>query len=88
MTPADYPHPTLNGTVTGGAVIWNGSAWVNTLVDTVAATRILAKHGSGSPNGAVTGSVGDLYTRSDGGAGSTLYVKESGAGTNTGWVAK
>ena len=43
--------------------------------------------GAGSPEGAVTASVGSLYTRTDGGAGTTLYVKESGAG-NTGWVAK
>jgi len=28
-----------------------------------------------------------MYTRTDGGAGTTLYVKESGT-ANTGWVAK
>lgn len=45
--------------------------------------------GTGNPNGAVKGAVGSIYTRLDGGAGSTLYVKESGdATTNTGWVAK
>lgn len=43
--------------------------------------------GAGSPEGAVTAPVGSLFTRTDGGAGTTLYVKESGAG-NTGWVAK
>jgi hypothetical protein len=43
--------------------------------------------GTGSPEGAVTAPVGSMYTRADGGAGSTLYIKESGAG-NTGWVAK
>ena len=43
--------------------------------------------GSGSPEGVVTAAVGALYTRTDGGANTTLYVKESGAG-NTGWVAK
>lgn len=31
--------------------------------------------------------VGSLFTRTDGGASTTLYVKESGTG-NTGWVAK
>jgi len=41
----------------------------------------------GSPEGAVTASIGSLFTRTDGGAGTTLYVKESGTG-NTGWVAK
>ena len=42
---------------------------------------------SGDPEGSVTAGVGSLYTRTDGGTGSTLYVKESGTG-NTGWVAK
>jgi len=44
--------------------------------------------GVGAPNGAVTASVGALYLRLDGGAATTLYVKESGANTNSGWVAK
>lgn len=44
--------------------------------------------GNGSPEGAVSAVVGSLYTRVDGGAGTTLYVKESGGGGNTGWVAK
>lgn len=43
--------------------------------------------GAGSPEGAVSAPVGSMYTRTDGGAGSTLYVKESGTG-NTGWAAK
>lgn len=43
--------------------------------------------GTGSPEGAVTAPVGSLFTRTDGGASTTLYVKESGTG-NTGWVAK
>lgn len=43
--------------------------------------------GTGTPEGSVTAPVGSLYTRTDGGAGTTLYVKESGSG-NTGWVAK
>lgn len=43
--------------------------------------------GANTPEGAVTAPVGSLYTRTNGGAGTTLYVKESGTG-NTGWVAK
>lgn len=42
--------------------------------------------GSGSPEGAVTAVVGSMYMRTDGGANTTLYVKESGSG-NTGWAA-
>lgn len=43
--------------------------------------------GTGSPAGVVTAPVGSLYLRGDGGANTTLYVKESGTGTS-GWVAK
>ncbi len=43
--------------------------------------------GAGSPEGAVTAPVGSLYSRTDGGAGTSLYIKESGSG-NTGWVGK
>lgn len=43
--------------------------------------------GTGTPEGAVTATVGSLFTRTDGGASTTLYIKESGTG-NTGWVAK
>lgn len=44
-------------------------------------------YGSGSPEGVVAANVGSLYLRTDGGTGTTLYVKESGTG-KTGWVAK
>lgn len=45
------------------------------------------RRGAGTPEGAVTAPVGAVFVRSDGGASTTLYVKESGTG-NTGWVAK
>jgi hypothetical protein len=43
--------------------------------------------GAGSPEGVVTAPVGSLYSRSDGGLLTSLYVKESGSG-NTGWIGK
>lgn len=43
--------------------------------------------GLGSPEAVVTASVGAVYRRLDGGTSTTFYVKESGANTNTGWVA-
>ena len=58
--------------VYSNAVVVGGLAWTS---------------GAGSPEGVVTAPVGSLYTRNNGGAGTTLYVKESGSG-NTGWVAK
>jgi hypothetical protein len=44
-------------------------------------------HGLGSPEGVLAAGVGSIYSRTDGGAGTSFYVKESGTG-NTGWVAK
>jgi hypothetical protein len=43
--------------------------------------------GTGSPEGVLTAVVGSMWMRTDGGTGTTLYVKETGTG-NTGWVAK
>lgn len=51
------------------------------------AGTVIWTSGTGSPEGSVTAAIGSLYTRTDGGASTTLYVKESGTG-NTGWVAK
>lgn len=42
--------------------------------------------GYGSPEGVVTAPIASMFFRLDGGAGTTLYVKESGTG-NTGWAA-
>lgn len=50
------------------------------------ATNVRITSGSGSPEGVVSAPVGSEYHRTDGGTGTTLYIKESGSG-NTGWVA-
>lgn len=46
----------------------------------------LMQTGAGTPEGAVTGNICDFYLRTNGSAGTILYIKESGTG-NTGWVA-
>jgi len=43
--------------------------------------------GTGSPEGVLSARVGSLYSRLDGGANTTFYVKESGTDA-TGWVGK
>lgn len=53
----------------------------------LAAVLSMLHTGTGSPESVLTATVGHVYLRSDGGAGTTLYVKESGSG-NTGWVGK
>jgi hypothetical protein len=44
--------------------------------------------GAGTPLGNVVADRGTLYLRTDGGAGTTLYVKEDNDATALGWVAK
>jgi len=44
--------------------------------------------GNVTPNGNIVGNPGDVYLNRTGGAGVTFWVKESGVGTNTGWVGK
>lgn len=51
------------------------------------AGNVIWTSGTGTPEGAVTAVVGSMFTRTDGGSATTLYVKETGTG-NTGWVAK
>lgn len=65
-------------------VTYTGSTWVVTASGSLT-PRVLS--GVGTPEAVVAAPVGTLFTRSDGGASTTLYVKESGTG-NTGWVAK
>lgn len=43
--------------------------------------------GNGAPENVITAPIGSMYLRANGGASTTLYVKESGTG-NTGWIAK
>jgi len=52
---------------------------------TVTATH-LRRRGSGTPEGVVPASPGSVFYRTDGGASSSFYVKETGTG-NTGWRA-
>ncbi len=56
------------------------------VTDSTTFTRIMT--GNGTPEGNVTSDVGSIWLRKDGGSGTTLYVKESGTNSNTGWVAK
>lgn len=53
----------------------------------VTVNGVTQRSGAGSPEGVVTAVPGSLFFRTDGGAGATFYVKETGTG-NTGWIAK
>lgn len=71
--------PISGGTMTGPIGIGNAS-------DSMSAVVQILK-GTSSPEGSVTAPAGSIFVDISGGAGTTLYVKESGAG-NTGWAAK
>lgn len=45
------------------------------------------KFGTGSPAAVVVADRGTIYMRTDGGASTTMYIKESGDGTSAGWRA-
>ena len=44
--------------------------------------------GAGSPAGVIVANRGALFLRTDGGAGTSMYVKEADDGLATGWAAK
>jgi hypothetical protein len=52
----------------------------------ITSTTPQVSSGTGTPEGAVTAPPGSIFLRTDGAAGTTLYVKETGTG-NTGWTA-
>ena len=87
--------PKSGGTVGIAAGTFQSSDTVLHRSDGIASSGMLqltggptVRVGTGAPGGVVAGYIGDLYLRSDGGASTTLYVKESGAGTSAGWVGK
>lgn len=76
---AAFDRGTLNGTwYDNYSITFGGTTW---------ASKMNVIQGTGTPEGVVTAAIGALFVRTDGGAGTTLYVKESGTG-NTGWVGK
>lgn len=81
----------LSATVASGVVLETGIALE---ADAVTVESVLDKNDptvgvffiTGDPEGALTAGIGSLALREDGGAGTTVYIKESGTG-NTGWKA-
>jgi hypothetical protein len=49
---------------------------------------IPAYTGTGNPNNVITAPIGSIYSNLSGGVNQTLWIKESGNNTNTGWIAK
>ena len=55
--------------------------------ETISGTAATITSGTGTPESVGTAPIGSMFLRTDGGAATTLYIKETGAG-NTGWVGK
>lgn len=86
--PGNSSHDTGMDRLAAGVIrATNGTSGSGSFAVGTAAAPCKISAGSGSPESAVTGNVCDIYLRTDGGASTTLYVKQSGSG-NTGWVAK
>lgn len=75
------------GSATGTLRVERGTLELNGKAAVGLATGPKLLTGSGTPEGVVSAVRGSLFMRDDGGAATSLYVKESGSG-NTGWVAK
>jgi len=65
-----------------------GASFASVMITGPTTTSPRTNEGTGSPAGVVFGSPGDTYINLSGGAGTTLYVKETGVGTTAGWVGK
>lgn len=66
----------------------NAGSWVNFFSAALTNGPVLWDvSGTGTPESVLTGGIGSTFRRTDGGAGTSLYVKESGT-SNTGWVGK
>ena len=74
---------TSSGSITSLANVWAQGITINGAAGNYSTWTT----GTGSPESVVTAPVGSFYSRLDGGAGTSWYVKESGTG-NTGWIAK
>lgn len=85
-------------TVTGSGKVLSLSsdaAVTNLKTDSAAANLVsttgilhLVMAGNGSPEGVVVAGIGSQWRRKDGGAATSLYVKEANNTTNAGWAAK
>jgi len=71
---------------TGSGSITCSSVALSTLFSQ--SPNVALSWGTGNPEGSALASPGAIRIRTDGGVGTTLYVKESGTATTTGWVAK
>ena len=79
------PLANLGNTVFGARISVFGNSSTLDIIDYE--NDVVDGYITGTPEGTVVAGVGSTIRRVDGGAGTSLYIKEAGTG-NTGWVAK
>ena len=86
----NLPNPPVQEpfTETGNRLTRMAHQWLKGMLDTVNRLNGNLLTGTGDPNTQIAAPVGTLFLRTDGGAGTTLYVKESGGSSDLGWVGK
>lgn len=62
-----------------------GDDWVR-IIQRITQPEVIT--GANSPEGVVAAPQGSMYTRTNGSANTTLYIKTAGGSSNTGWTAK
>jgi hypothetical protein len=77
----------VNDTGASTIVMGPGQTSLGSVVEFKLGNSVRVVSRAGTPEGSVFAPPGSLCLRTDGGAGTTFYVKETGTG-NTGWVGK
>jgi len=78
------PHERMISTIKeGGVPSERFAAWIEEVTRAVNLNTPIT--GSGSPEGVITASPTQRYMDTAGGAGTILYIKQTGTG-NTGWI--
>jgi hypothetical protein len=88
----ELPDPYVELAGTGPADLKEFAAQMQRNLEKIARAIVLPNRliltGPGDPTGVVRGSPPMVWLRTDGGPGTTLYVKESGVDDTAGWNAK
>lgn len=87
INPGDYTYGSGYVSVTDVDIASDISYGINYLATGGVQDRARRFVGDNDPAGVVYGNVGDLFQRNNGGAGTSLYIKESGTNTTSGWRA-
>jgi hypothetical protein len=75
-------------TVSIRSLVQSAEYWVSGAEGSLTQSMVFDRRtGAADPEGNVAAPIGSIYTRTTGGANTTLYVKTAGTG-NTGWTAK